>query len=237
MSNDFNFPTFTYFDEPEPHIIIDNFLTEKLAEQCLDEAISLEPFYEDAKVGPQASPDHHCDECKPYIDFVKSGVRDNSVIYLDTLFKERRFESKILDIIQRTFLSDHFQNRMSTFPSLFPILNQVTHSESILSRYGMCDFYGWHTDTFVEKLADRVITLCYYMNKEPETFEGGELIFADKSFENIKSIKPKHNRAVLFLSNKSFHCVNKVKLNGDFSQGRFSLNYWLGFGTGNFKMR
>ena len=110
----------------------------------------------------------------------------------------------------------------------FSLISQVNSSETQLSRYGKCEFYGIHKDNSIEIPQTRILTLVYYVNKEPAKFEGGDLIIYNEKLDENLRIKPKHNRAILFES-KTKHAVDTVKLNGDFADGRFSVNCWLGF--------
>jgi Rps23 Pro-64 3,4-dihydroxylase Tpa1-like proline 4-hydroxylase len=65
------------------------------------------------------------------------------------------------------------------------------------------------------------------VNRIPEQFTGGSLTLWD-SGDNVR-VEPKHNRAVLFPS-FTLHEVENVRLNNDnWEDGRFSLNYWMGF--------
>lgn len=232
---------FHYYETPSPHIIIDNFLEPRLAAKCLEEAIRLEPFYEDATVGGDVEYKAHledCAECKLKYNSNRMGIRDNDVIYLDRFYDGKRIQSPILEGIQSVLKSPAFNSYMATMPNLFKILNHTTSIESILSRYGKCDFYGWHTDTFPSHVNSRVITLCYYFNKEPEEFEGGDLIITGKTVHDALKVKPKHNRAVIFESNYCTHAVDTVKLKADnFDGGRFSINCWLGFSSQGYNYR
>lgn len=223
------------FTEPYYHLIIDDFLTPRYAKQVLEEAIELEPFYEQATVFSETGHDDDCDACKKDSAHSRTTQRDNKVIFLDKLYKNKRGSSVILSALQESVLDDHNGLRpyLVDQPGLLPIIDHINSTESILSRYGMCDFYGWHRDPLPEKEEERILTVIYYFNKEPATFTGGELLLGRP--DNYKTIVPKHNRLVMFES-RTFHSVNTVELVGDFDQGRFSINYWLGFnGSNQFK--
>jgi Rps23 Pro-64 3,4-dihydroxylase Tpa1-like proline 4-hydroxylase len=50
----------------------------------------------------------------------------------------------------------------------------------------------------------------------------------------VKEIVPKHNRAVIFMSRICRHAVQYVNLSGKkWDQGRFSVQFWLGFNNIN----
>tara|TARA_Y100000310_G_C20631192_1_gene788736 strand:+ start:103 stop:450 length:348 start_codon:yes stop_codon:yes gene_type:complete len=101
--------------------------------------------------------------------------------------------------------------------------------ETIISSYGMCDFYGWHTDAMPHILQQRIITLVLHLNTEPQEYVGGELILTGSTIEDQLPYQPVHNRAILFQSNQCVHAVDETKHEGDFKDNRFSINLWLGF--------
>lgn len=221
-----------FFEKPAPHFVIDNFLSRQAAKACLEEAVSLKDRYEPARVGAQSHLFDDCEQCRKEVAYWEKIKRQNSVVYLDRQFENRRNESMILRSLNEEVFSQEFKELMQNASSIFPIIFNVNHTESILSRYGKCDFYGWHTDNGQDFLKDRrIITLVYYFNKEPHKFSGGELCLAYPTVREKKVIEPRHNRLVVFVSN-TIHCVNAVDLEGlDFDEGRFSINMWLGFKT------
>lgn len=208
----------SYRDMPVPHVVIDDFLSAGMAKKCLEEFISYKPYYVDATInGCQ------CDECK---DFVKHSQRDNKVFYMQ---KVKPDKSDILKSVHHALFKTPLTNFLTELGGLFPIIQSCTTTESILSRYGMCDFYGVHTDQIQEKPQSRILTLVYYVNKENAKFTGGELNLYDKKGASHISIKPRHNRCVIFESRR-LHSVSSVGLNDEsFDEGRFSLNFWVGF--------
>lgn len=225
-----------FYDKPSPHIIIDEFLSPKIARDCLKECTDLEAFYEPAKL--QGSLQHldDCEECQKIKKFERKAVRENDVVFLDTLYKDKRQSSLILralqDKISTSDIHDLIKNK-----GFFHILRSVNTSEAILSRYGMCDFYGYHIDTIPSHPLNRVVTIVYYLNHKPEQFTGGELLIAGDTIADFIKVTPQHNRAVIFQSDSTLHSVDTVKLLGDkFKDGRFSINIWLGF-DGVFKFK
>ncbi len=222
-----------YYTDPSPHIIIDNFLSDKLARACLKEACDLEKEFKpsDPVLGDGINLDD-CEKCKQFKENFRSSFRDTSLIDLDILFREKRDKSIILSSIHDLIYKGvDFHLAIKDFPPPFNLLHLTTTTRQTLSRYGKCQFYGWHRDT--ESLphpAERIITIVYYFNKEPPAFKGGNLFFGGESTKNYKEIVPKHNRAIIFESSK-LHAVDTVELNGNFEQGRFSINMWLGFMT------
>jgi Rps23 Pro-64 3,4-dihydroxylase Tpa1-like proline 4-hydroxylase len=220
-----------YFEEPAPHYIIDDFLTPKAAREILKECVDLEAFFVQSET--KAMGDKHldnCEECKSEADTIRHITRDNQVIYMDKMFANRRSKSKTLNYLHAMIDSIGFNEFAKTSKSIFPILNTTNTSETLISRYGKCEFYGWHKDNSFP-VGNRLVTISYYVNKEPSKFEGGKLLLLGG-----KEIEPKHNRAVIFSSN-TIHSVEYVNLAGKaWDEGRFSVQFWVGF-DGEFKFR
>ncbi len=216
-----------YYDKPAPHIIIDNFLSNKLANKFIEEATELKPKFEGAMVSGEDSMFDDCPACQQQKKILRNVTRQNDVAYLENL--DSTFIKEAL--LEATVHSDSFMETMRGMPSMFPIILNTDKTEQILSRYGTCDFYGWHYDNLGHKGLQkaRVLTLIYYFNTEPQKFEGGELMISYPTIKDTKKIKPKHNRLLMFLSH-TMHSVSSVKLNSpDFKDGRFSINFWVGF--------
>lgn len=218
------------FETPYPHIIIDNFLQPRVAEKILEECYALEPFYEDAKIRAHNHLFDDCEICKKKSDEIKLLIRDNKVVYMDSIYKDKRDKSVTLTIMTekiKTSLSQLSKN----FPSIFPIIQNTTHMETILSAYGKCDFYDWHIDN-KENSAKRIITLVYYVNTEPKKFVGGDICF--RKGTDMKKIESKHNRLIIFNSTNAVHEVDTIKFDdNDFKNKRFSIQCWLGFSEEN----
>lgn len=208
-------------DFPSPLLVLDEFLPPIDASACLRECIALEPVYMPAHVG--AGNAHRIDPT----------IRANDVVMLDSVFSTDRRRSKLLTLIRQRVNSVECKALWHDGEWLFDIINFRTWDEAVLSRYGQCDFYGKHQDTVFNSSAPgqitrRIVTLVYYMNTEPEQFEGGALTLYKNGVD--VTVTPKHNRAVVFPS-FTLHRVGKVTLPPDapFSAGRFSLNNWMGF--------
>lgn len=229
-----------YFSEPTPHYIIDEFLTPRAADKILEECIDLEPFYEQAIiVGDHRDASHpdECQECKENKDKFRNMTRDNQTVVLDSLYENKRNQSVTLKYLHDKLLDVEFTKAMESSESMFPMLNMINSSETMLSRYGKCDFYGWHTDSLTPNTESRIITISYYVNKEPLKFDGGNLMLLYSDGKKKKTIIPKHNRAVIFISNTATHSVDYVNLTGKkWDEGRFSIQFWLGYNN-NFKFR
>ena len=204
-----------------PLLVLDDFLPAGEAAACLQECIDLRPVYMPASVGQ--GQDNRIDR----------KIRRNDVVYLDSVFSPAPDRSKILTLVKRRVRDQDCNRLWHEGYTLFDVINYATAFESVLSRYGRCDFYGLHQDTKQSRTAapaeihHRLVTLVYYMNTEPERFTGGELTLQQD--DGTVTVTPRHNRAVVFPS-FVWHRVGNVQLDDDdHAAGRFSLNMWMGF--------
>lgn len=221
-----------YRESPSPHVVVQNFLPTPAVRACLEEAQKLESVYVDADItgdfGRVDRDDDGCEECVAIKDSVHKGIRHNKVVYLDEYYDGKRHKSSILRHLEIALLNITLIQTFKTFPNMFPIITQTTHMETILSSYGMCDFYGWHLDALPEH-TQRILTCVFHFNTEPQQYEGGELILSGKTLEDQLPYPPVHNTAIFFESNKLVHAVNETSHEGEFKDSRFSINLWLGF--------
>jgi len=220
-----------YKESPSPHIVIQNFLPTPAARECLEEAQWLEPVFEQASTYGAPQESDGCEACESQIAIQKKSVRSNKVVYLDEYYKDRRLQSKILQHLEHAMNSPQLLNTFGNLPNLFSIIQQTTHMETIISSYGKCDFYGWHTDSLPSMPAARILTCVLHWNTEPKQYEGGELILTGKTLEDQLAYTPVHNTAIFFESNKVVHAVDETRHEGEFKDSRFSINLWLGFGV------
>ena len=216
-------------ENPSPHVVVQNFLSIPAARECLEEAQWLEPVYEEATTYGAPKDTDGCEDCLALENTIKKGTRQNQVVHLDTHYLNRRIQSKLLQHLEQAITGDPLLKAFAGFPHLFPIINQTTHMETILSSYGKCDFYGWHTDTIPQMPAARILTCVLHFNTEPQQYEGGELILSGKTIEDQLPYPPVHNTAIFFESNKCVHAVDETRHEGEFKDSRFSINFWLGF--------
>lgn len=197
-----------------PILLIDGFMTAEQASDVYQECLDLKPVYMPATIGTLEG------------EQSKTSLRRHEVVYLGEVFRPAPARSRILRHVQSVLRSKEMTEALAG-PLLYDILNYSNHREAVLSRYGNCDFFGTHRDTIPGQPRRRIVTLVYYVNSQPERFEGGAITF-QVGQEQLR-IVPKHNRAVIFPS-ATVHSVEPVKLDSEeWGAGRFSINYWAGF--------
>jgi len=220
-----------YKESPSPHVVVQNFLPIPASRECLEEAQWLEPVYVEASTFGSPEDSDGCEECEDKKNIVQKGVRQNQVVYMDSHYSNRRTKSKILSHLEQAIQNTSLLTAFAGFPNMFPIISQTTQMETILSSYGKCDFYGWHTDTLPNMPSARILTCVLHWNTEPKEYEGGELILTGKTIEDQLAYPPVHNTAIFFQSNQCVHAVDETRHEGGFKDSRFSINLWLGFST------
>jgi hypothetical protein len=201
---------------PTPILCIDNFLSESDAQSILQECIDLKKAYVPARIfdGPTSTK-------------VDTTYRSNDVVYLDDIFRSCPDRSDILTILKRKIWTNDCREIWHDGYFIFDIINYATWHEVVISHYWADGFYEKHQDTRRDSITLRLVTLVYYVNRTPERFNGGALTVWHES-EAIE-IRPKHNRAVIFPS-FALHQVTSVSmLSKEWEDGRFSINYWIGF--------
>jgi Rps23 Pro-64 3,4-dihydroxylase Tpa1-like proline 4-hydroxylase len=199
-----------------PALVIDDFLVEEQSSMILQECIDLKKVFMpgmvfDGKNSTKVDPSY----------------RTNEVVYLDEIFRSAPERSHILSIIGKKIWTDECRALWHEGYSIFDVINYCTRHEAVLSRYGDDQLYHRHQDTRWDHITYRLVTMVYYVNREPEKFSGGELVLWHDS-EQVK-IQAKHNRAVVFPS-FLMHQVETVQMkSNEWDDARFSINYWMGF--------
>jgi 2OG-Fe(II) oxygenase superfamily len=201
-----------------PLLCIDDFLPEEDAQRVLQECIDLKKVYMPATVfdGPTATK-------------IDKSYRENEVVYLDDVFRGAPERSEILGLLKEKIWTEECKTLWHDGYYIFDTINYSTWQEAVVSRYGDGCFYKKHRDTRRDNITYRLVTLVYYVNRLPEKFSGGTLVLWQEKGKESARVEPRHNRAVVFPS-FVFHEVEKVSMPSDeWDEGRFSINYWIGF--------
>lgn len=139
--------------------------------------------------------------------------------------------------VEKLFLPYLFQVPVNLLPFCersIP-LSQYETVELQVTRSGDQDFYRYHTDTGTRNTDHRQLTFVWFGTSVPRSFFGGELrIYDQTGFRapkptcRYREIAPIFNRLVLFNPNQ-LHEIITVHLPGNrWSEGRFTVNGWLG---------
>jgi Rps23 Pro-64 3,4-dihydroxylase Tpa1-like proline 4-hydroxylase len=174
-----------FFDYPYEHVVIDNFLSDDLANSCMENFPSLsDPCWE-----------HQNDE-------------DIEVKYRTTWQSEFDIPEGILDAV-KILNSSIVLNAMSELMGIKKIIPDPYYSGgglNVTTRGGLLDVHvdgNYHDATGLNRRLNAII----YLNPNYQTGWGGEFGVYDETGNNcIKKIEPLFNRLIIFNTHdKSFH--------------------------------
>jgi len=151
-------------------------------------------------------------------DFKKAGISGAGDLHLDN--NRRRDKIHWLEDdneIQSEFLK--FTKGLQNYLNRNLYLG-LSYYESHFAIYDEGDFYEKHLDSF-KNSKNRVVTTVFYLNKEWNKTDGGELLVYDEDDKLLTTVIPKSNTLVVFLSDKFPHEVLPAK------KKRFSIAGWF----------
>ena len=183
---------FKYFAEPVPHIIVDDFYTEKELKEIWQELDFL--TYSRKLMTPEATGAAYAMDAGGN----KIYKKNNLGLFIDGLYANRDL-SNILFHTRKIFDKD-FLEKCQQQNFLFKYLMQANADFTLLSYYEDGAMYESHHDK-------AVITVLSWLYKEPKSFEGGDLTFTDHNY----TIPIKNNRVFIFPS-VAEHSVAPVKM-------------------------
>ena len=150
--------------------------------------------------------------------FKEAGISSSNAQHLNN----NRRRDKILWLDEDTGIQSEYLNFMS---GLQRHLNKslylgLSYHEAHFAIYDEGDFYEKHLDSFKHS-KNRVVSLVYYLNEIWKECDNGELLIYNMNNELIKTVLPKANTLVVFLSEKFPHevLVSKKK--------RYSIAGWF----------
>ena len=112
---------------------------------------------------------------------------------------------------------------MSHTPANSTQMEMVAHGDGA--------FYRPHTDTYsgdeYTPAGRRLMTMVYYLHREPQAFTGGRLRLFDLGGDQSIEIEPTHDSLLVFPSSAT-HEVETISCPGNaFADARFAVNIWL----------
>ena len=174
------------------YIVIENALSSNLSEKLLQNID--EDLFKNAGISSKS--DRHLD---------KSRRRDK----IEWLNENEPSQKEFLNFIKNL---QEFLNR--------ELYLGLTYYEAHFAIYDDGDFYEKHLDAF-KNYKNRVVTTVYYLNDNWNLDDGGELIIYNSKEEKIKTVIPKADTLVLFLSEKFPHEVKVA------NKKRYSIAGWF----------
>jgi len=187
------------------YLLIENFLTKAENEKLFDHVLQKESDFVPATTSTK-----------------QENYRSSLVLYSFTKFQEL--------IVHKI---------RETFPSILNKLNipefSIAEIESQITAHNDNNFYKIHNDNGSPEVETRIFTYVYYFYQEPKKFTGGELRIYDSRIqegyyvkaETFKSIRPKNNSIVFFLSRYMHEVLPVVCPSQNFADSRFTVNGWI----------
>jgi Rps23 Pro-64 3,4-dihydroxylase Tpa1-like proline 4-hydroxylase len=143
-------------------------------------------------------------------------IKRNSGLFLDDLYQSYRNCSNILRV-NRKIYKDGF----GLGKEFFKYLPQE-NKKCILRDYTLVNYYE-NSDYYLEHHDDAILTILYWIYKEPKRFEGGDLYLQDEKIEL------KNNRLIIFPSYIK-HSVTEVNMDEEYADkklGRFCISQFI----------
>jgi hypothetical protein len=190
---------------PFEHIIIDDMYTEDELKLIWKEIDFLTPkFLSESSTGSAKN---------------KKGsiLKKGKGIFLDSFYNNRT-ESDILKFNRKLFADEIVTSAIEVHP-LYRFMLTCDNDSTLLNHYKNNDYYEQHTD-------GSIISALTFFKKDDNSFDGGDLVFADFNYYTVES---KNNKTIIFPGCYP-HGVEKIKMK-DNETGRFSMVQFLSFKT------
>ena len=176
-----------YYDDPVPHVIIDNFYTFEELNLIADELKFL--THPTKMMSPQVT--------GSAVNSKGDSTKKNYGLFLDSVYSQRNI-SDILTFSKKLFEQTTLKAIGNNFIGRFLMISNK--DTSLLSYYEDSDHYLPHFDS-------ATLTACTWLFKEPKKFVGGDFKFSDYNY----NIQLKNNRMIIFPSPYN-HEVSSVKM-------------------------
>ena len=179
-----------YYENPSPHIVIDNFYSEKELDDIWKEL----NFLTNSRT--LLTPDQTGSAKNPEGILIKS----NSGVFLDKIFSFNRTVSHILTY-NKKFFNEEFLNEVIPKNFIFRYISTSSKNNTLVSYYENSDDYSTHFDY-------STLTACTWLYKKPKQFTGGDFFLDEFNYK----IPIQNNRTIIFPS-VLLHSVDSVAMN------------------------
>jgi len=193
------------YDEPVPHIIVNNLYTQNELSMIWEELNFLcYPMKMDIPSRRESAYDIETGEI----------LKSNTILNIDGIYTDRKY-SNILNINRKVLNPKFYKHNHWMFSNFIPLCDTT-----LISYYENENYYKKHHDA-------SAITVLTWFYKEPKKFNGGDLILS--SGENDKVIEVKNNRCVIF-PGAVHHTVTTVSMDKKYDgtlSGRICMSQFL----------
>ena len=146
------------------------------------------------------------------------GTKQNNQIGLDLIYYKRNI-SDILTILNKVYDDVKLINMLKDMSFFYKCWNTTNKDTTTVAYYEDTDYYKSHRDL-------SVISIMYWLWKEPKSFEGGDIELTDY---NIKV--PVERNQLMIMPSSTLHAVTSIKMledNVEFSgNGRYCIFRFL----------
>jgi predicted 2-oxoglutarate/Fe(II)-dependent dioxygenase YbiX len=147
---------------------------------------------------------------------IKEGMNDN---VRNVCGYHLNFESAT-NLFYWNYIKKEIERLYYFYKIKFPLLHSYEINQIDLLKYGNGGKYTFHTDNLGGRKLNRTLSVIMNLNNN---YEGGDLIFGDQKFKEIKRIKLKSGSVVFFPSNFMYpHSIEPI-IRGT----RYSVVAWL----------
>jgi len=202
------------YNDPFPHIIIDDTFTEQQYKAVWNELQFLSPKMKGPEHTHAAKDRKESPDGSTEFSFKKRGLG----VFLDAFFVNLA-DSDISRAYDEAFSDPKLFDEISKQCPFFLLLKNINHGSTLVQRYNDGDEYASHKDSCIFTM----ITLLY---KEPKVFSGGDFCFTE--FDQTYTVPLLNNKSVIFPSAIS-HKVTKVISESDkIEDCRFTISTFMG---------
>ena len=154
---------------------------------------------------------------KPPINMV-DGTKKNQQIGLDTIYSKRE-TSDILTILNKIYKDEELVNMLCDMSFFYKSWSVTNKDSTMVAYYEDTDYYKSHQDL-------AVISIMYWLWKEPKSFEGGDIELTDFDIK-----VPVQKNQLMIMPSSTRHAVTPVKMSnnnvGFSGNGRYCIFRFL----------
>jgi len=200
------------FENPRPHIVIDDFLPTEYIEDFLKEIEVLKPQLVQGEVEETVS------EQK----IINEELKKNKIVWLTDYYRGRDADSFIVSALSNILWSSEFIGILeSQRCPLFEFRKYVESDSLMLSAYADGDYYDYHIDLGSK---ESYITSVLTLFREPKVFSGGDFKMTWK--DDTKIVECINNRLVVFPSGLAHGVEPIISKSEEFMDSRFSMQHF-----------
>jgi Rps23 Pro-64 3,4-dihydroxylase Tpa1-like proline 4-hydroxylase len=198
-----------YYELPAPHIIIDDFYSDK----------ELGDIWKELDFLTNSRALYPGNKTMSATNAAGNMLKKNGGTFLNYIFESQPSISHILTYNKKLFSHELLKEAINKH-FIFRYMATPNTNSTLLSYYRDGDYYDSHHD-------NAVISICTWLYKEPKQFTGGDFILSEYDHK----IHIKNNRTVIFPSVLK-HAVEIVKMNDKddlpFSgNGRYTIGHFI----------